>query len=117
MSAFAREPRRKAAELIMVLDEQHPMSGLREHIGTREAAQAASDHDDIILVGDTFEPVVSHEKGTKVNASLATGQCGLWTDGAGPSTKLWTAAPRPHLCSHAETPAHDSREKCRRRAA
>src|SRR3954470_13202371 len=44
-----------------MLEEQHAMAGLGENVCPGEPAQTAANHDHIILVGDTFEPVVSHE--------------------------------------------------------
>jgi hypothetical protein len=57
---FAREPRRQAPELVMVLQQQHPVARLREDVRAGQSAQSAADHDHIVVVGDAFEPIVSH---------------------------------------------------------
>ena len=44
----------------MVFEQQYPVAGFRQDVGAGQAAQAAANHDYIILVGDAFEPVVSH---------------------------------------------------------
>jgi hypothetical protein len=60
MPALAGEPGGQPAKLVVMLEEEHAVAGLREHICARKAPQAAPDDDHIILVGDTFKPVVSH---------------------------------------------------------
>ncbi len=59
-AALAREPGCEAPELVVVLDEQHAVARLREHVGAREATEAASYDDHVILVGDSLEPVICH---------------------------------------------------------
>src|SRR4051812_32945696 len=60
MSALAGEPRGETAKLVVMLEQQHAVAGLREDIRPRKPAQAASDDNDVILVGHAFEPVISH---------------------------------------------------------
>ena len=60
VAPLAREPGGQAAVLVVVLEQEHAVARLREHVGAREAAQAASYDDHVILVGDSLEPVISH---------------------------------------------------------
>ncbi len=63
--ALAREPGGEPAELIMMFEQQHAMARLGEHVGARQTTQAAANDNDVILVGNSFEPVVSHGKGER----------------------------------------------------
>ncbi len=61
VAALAREPGGEAAELIMMLQQQNPAAAFRQTVGPGQAGEAAADHDDVIVVVDSFEPVVCHE--------------------------------------------------------
>src|SRR5262245_21894666 len=62
VAALPGEPRGEATELVVMLEEQHAMPGLGQDICPGETPQPAADYDDVVLVGNPFEPVVRHEK-------------------------------------------------------
>src|SRR5689334_22810143 len=77
MATLAREPRGESAELIMMFEQQHAMAGLRQHVSAGKPAQSATNDDYVILVRDSFEPVVSHE-GEGVNLRPRSAQGVSW---------------------------------------
>jgi hypothetical protein len=54
VAALAREPGRQPAELVVVLEQEHAVARLGEHVGARQAAEAAADDDDVVLVGNSL---------------------------------------------------------------
>ena len=61
MAAFPGKPRGQAAQLVVMFEQQDLVSAFGEAVGGGEAAEAAADHDDVIVVTGAFKPVVSHE--------------------------------------------------------
>ena len=51
------EPRRHAAELVVLLEQQHAPPGPRQHVRRRQPGQAAADDDDVVLVLGVFEKI------------------------------------------------------------
>ena len=71
--AFAGEPRREAAELIVVFEQEDFVAGLGQDIGPRQTAQAGAYDNHVVFIRDTFEPIVSHEKSRATKAPPASG--------------------------------------------
>ena len=61
VSALAREPRGQAAQLVVMFEQQDLVAALGEAVGAGQAGEPAADHHDVIIVVDSFEPIVSHE--------------------------------------------------------
>jgi hypothetical protein len=54
MPARPLEPRGHAAELVVLFEQQDASPGSREHVGGREASEAAADDDDVVLILGIF---------------------------------------------------------------
>ena len=55
------EPGGHAAQLVVLLEQQHAMPGAGQRVGRRQAGQAAADDDAVVLVGDALEKIFGHE--------------------------------------------------------
>jgi hypothetical protein len=60
VSASAFEPRRHAAQLVMVFQQQDAESLPRENIRRRQAGEPAADHDHIVSVFCTLKKITRH---------------------------------------------------------
>ena len=58
--AGALEPGGHAAELVVLLEEEHATSGPSQHVGRGQPGQAAADHDDVVFVFGVLEEVAWH---------------------------------------------------------
>ncbi len=58
--AFPLEPRRHAAEVVVMLQEQHGIAAGRQPIGGGQPGQARADDDRVVLGLDALEPVAGH---------------------------------------------------------
>ena len=55
------EPGGHAAELVVLLQQQHAMPGAGQRVGGGQSGQAAADDDAVVLVGDVFEKIFGHD--------------------------------------------------------
>ena len=58
--AGALEPGGQAAELVVLLEQEHAAPGPGQNIGGGQARQAAADDDDVVFVLGVFEEVAGH---------------------------------------------------------
>ena len=54
------EPGGHAAELVVLLEQQHAAPGPRQHVGRRQPGQAAADDEHVVFVASVFEKVFGH---------------------------------------------------------
>ena len=59
---FPLEPGGHAAQLVMVLQQQHRIPGPRENIGRSQAGESSTDDDHVVVVARTFEEVFGHNQ-------------------------------------------------------
>ncbi len=55
------EPGGHAAELVVLLQQQHAAAGAAENVGRGQPGQAAADDDDVVFVFGVFEKIAGHE--------------------------------------------------------
>src|SRR5258708_3597594 len=69
MAAPAFEPGRHAAELIVVLEQEHAMPGASQNVRRRHPGQTAADDNDVVGIASPFEKILGHGRSSTRSAS------------------------------------------------
>src|SRR5687767_10852483 len=91
--AWSAKPGCHAAQLIVLLEQQHPMPATGECIRGGQPCQTTADNDAVILVTSAFEEVFGHDR-TEMKSRLACEMAGGTWRRVRRLVQAWSAAPR-----------------------
>ncbi len=60
MAPRPAKPRRHAAQLVVLFQQQHAATGPGERVGRGQASQAAADHDAIVVIANALKKITWH---------------------------------------------------------
>ncbi len=79
--AAALEPGGHAAELVVLLEQQHAMAGAGQRVGRGQPGQAAADDDHVVLVAGAFEKIFGHASSSKLGVAVGLVGIDRWLIG------------------------------------